>query len=188
MKENGNLREIGLKKVTALLIGAVAAAVATILLIAVFAFIMLKAELSASAENIGIICISVISCFAGGSFAAGEMRREGFSGDWLWDVCTFCFCYCYGREAGSRSLHRCFLCLQPFFIAPGAECLAGCSAEKTLPYKNVCVILHKGVSSVTSASALRFRGDVRMDNIRGSSPGRRWFRRERNGVSDYIED
>ena len=125
MKENGNLREIGLKKMTALLIGAVAAAVATILLIAVFAFIMLKAELSASAENIGIICISVISCFAGGFFCGRRNEKRGF----LWGLAVGCLYFLFllllRAGSGQQIVAQMFSLFTTFLYCAGSGMLGG---------------------------------------------------------------
>lgn len=74
-----------------LLIGAVAAALMTILLIGIFAFIMLKTEMSPGVEGIGIICISVVSCFAGGFFCGRRNDTRGF----LWGLAVGCLYFLF---------------------------------------------------------------------------------------------
>ena len=46
----------------------------TLLFLAFFSFLMLKISLSAEIENIGLIIISVVSCFVGGFFCGKKNR------------------------------------------------------------------------------------------------------------------
>ena len=82
MKTEGSHGKVDLRKVQALLTGVVAAAMATIFLLAVFALIVWKMEPSAGAENVGVICVSVLSCFAGGFFCGKKNDTKGF----LWGL------------------------------------------------------------------------------------------------------
>ena len=126
MKTEGIFVSSAGKKVFSLLIGAVAAALMTLLLIGIFAFIMLKTEMSPGVEGIGIICISVVSCFAGGFFCGRRNDTRGFCGDLLWGVCIFCFYCCSGPAAGRNCPQRRFLFLPHFCTAPAAGCWAEC--------------------------------------------------------------
>ena len=125
MKTDGIFDREGMKKVLALLTGAAAAAAATILLIAIFAFIMLKTEMSASAENIGIICISVISCFAGGFFCGRKNEKRGF----LWGLAVGCLYFlfifllrlCSGQDVSMKV----FQLFTTFFYCAGSGMLGG---------------------------------------------------------------
>lgn len=72
------------KKGTTLLISAVLASLVTLILVAVFAFILLRTDLSAGTVNIGLIVISVISCFAGGFFCGKKVKKRSF----LWGLFT----------------------------------------------------------------------------------------------------
>ena len=90
MKTEGSHGKVDLRKVQALLTGVVAAAMATILLLAVFALIVWKMEPSVGAENVGVICVSVLSCFAGGFFCGKKNDTKGF----LWK----CLCYTTRRS------------------------------------------------------------------------------------------
>lgn len=82
MKIDSGVYKNTLPKVIALLEGLFLAALLTFFLLAVFAFIMLRTEISAGAENIGLICICVISCFAGGFFCGKKNDTKGF----LWGL------------------------------------------------------------------------------------------------------
>lgn len=125
MKTEGIFVNSAGKKVVALLIGAVAAALMTLLLIGIFAFIMLKTEMSASAENIGIICISVISCFAGGFFCGRRNDTRGF----LWGLAVGCLYFlfllllrlCSGQDISARA----FSLFTTFLYCAGSGMLGG---------------------------------------------------------------
>lgn len=91
MKTDGNLREMGWKKMSVLLQGAIAAGMVTLLLLAVFAFVMLKTEMAGGGESIGIICISVLSCFAGGFFCGRKNDTKGF----LWGLAVGCLYFLF---------------------------------------------------------------------------------------------
>lgn len=54
----------------------------TLLFLAFFSFLMLKISLSAEIENIGLIIISVVSCFVGGFFCGKKNRSRAF----LWGL------------------------------------------------------------------------------------------------------
>lgn len=91
MKTDGNIQETGWKKAATLFVGAIAAAIVTLLLLAVFAFIMLKTEMTGEGESIGIICISVLSCFAGGFFCGRKNDTKGF----LWGLAVGCLYFLF---------------------------------------------------------------------------------------------
>lgn len=69
-------------KISALVMSILTSVIITLLALAILAFLMLRMELSSNAENIGLICISVISCFAGGFFCGKKNRKKGF----LWGL------------------------------------------------------------------------------------------------------
>lgn len=79
--DSGNYKII-LPKALALLKGLFLSVLLTFFLLAVFAFIMLRTDLSAGAENIGLILICVIACFCGGFFCGRKNDTKGF----LWGL------------------------------------------------------------------------------------------------------
>lgn len=89
MKIDSGIYKNTLPKAVAFVEGLVLAVVLTLLLLAVFAFIMLRAELSAGAENIGLIGICVIACFSGGFFCGKKNDTKGF----LWGLAVGSFFY-----------------------------------------------------------------------------------------------
>ncbi|MCD8021405.1 MAG: TIGR04086 family membrane protein [Clostridiales bacterium] len=76
------IRKTGAQKFITLLIGTVTAAMVTALSLLIFALIILKTELSSSGQEIEVICISVLSCFAGGFFCGKKNGARGF----LWGL------------------------------------------------------------------------------------------------------
>ena len=82
MKIDSGIYKNTLPKAVAFVEGLVLAVVLTLLLLAVFAFVMLRAELSAGAENIGLTGICVIACFSGGFFCGKKNNAIGF----LWGL------------------------------------------------------------------------------------------------------
>ena len=55
-----------MERAAGLFLSALIAVLLTMLFLAVFAFAMLKGNLSASVEKIGLIVMSVVACFVGG--------------------------------------------------------------------------------------------------------------------------
>lgn len=73
-----------LEKAGALFLSAGIAVLITLFFLAVLAFAMLKGSLSSSVENIGLIVISVLSCFAGGFFCGKKNTKKRY----LWGLAT----------------------------------------------------------------------------------------------------
>ena len=71
-----------IKKGRNLLFAAALSAVVTVVGILLFAFVIWKAEIPATAENVGLIIISVISCFLSGLFVGKKNRERRF----LWGL------------------------------------------------------------------------------------------------------
>lgn len=125
MKTDGNIQETGWKKTATLLVGAIAAAIVTLLLLVVFAFIMLKTEMTGEGESIGIICISVLSCFAGGFFCGRKNDTKGF----LWGLAVGCLYFLFllllrigsGQEISTGAIQL----LTTFLYCGGSGMLGG---------------------------------------------------------------
>lgn len=125
MKTEGIIGKYAGKKMIALFIGAVAAAFMTLLLIGIFAFVMLKTEMSSGAESIGIICISVISCFVGGFFCGRRNDTKGF----LWGLAVGCLYFLFllllrvgsGQEISTKA----FSLFTTFLYCAGSGMLGG---------------------------------------------------------------
>lgn len=124
MKTEGSHGKVDLRKVQALLTGVVAAAMATIFLLAVFALIVWKMEPSAGAENVGVICVSVLSCFAGDFSAERRTIRKVSCGDWLWASCILRCLFCCGLAAARMWERISFPFLPHFYTVPAAGCWA----------------------------------------------------------------
>lgn len=72
----------GIQKAFFLAGGFLLSSLLTFLLLAFFAFLMLRMDVSANVENIGLILISIFSCFAGGFFCGKKNQSRGF----LWGL------------------------------------------------------------------------------------------------------
>lgn len=70
------------EKTGKLLVSVLIAILLTMLFLAVFAFAMLKGSLSVSVEKIGLIVMSIISCFVGGFWCGKKNRRKRY----LWGL------------------------------------------------------------------------------------------------------
>lgn len=125
MKTEGIFVSSAGKKVFSLLIGAVAAALMTLLLIGIFAFIMLKTEMSPGVEEIGIICISVVSCFAGGFFCGRRNDTRGF----LWGLAVGCLYFLFllllRAGSGQELSTKAFSLFTTFLYCAGSGMLGG---------------------------------------------------------------
>lgn len=125
MKTEGIFVSSAGKKVFSLLIGAVAAALMTLLLIGIFAFIMLKTEMSPGVEGIGIICISVVSCFAGGFFCGRRNDTRGF----LWGLAVGCLYFLFllllRAGSGQEFSTKAFSLFTTFLYCAGSGMLGG---------------------------------------------------------------
>lgn len=125
MKTDGTIRETGRKKVFALLLGTITAGMVTLLLLSVFALLLLKTEMSGGGESIGIICISVVSCFAGGFFCGRKNDTKGF----LWGLAVGCLYFlfllllrlCSGQDSSARGIQL----FTTFLYCAGSGMLGG---------------------------------------------------------------
>lgn len=125
MKTEGIFVSSAGKKVFSILIGAVASALMTLLLIGIFAFIMLKTEMSPGVEGVGIICISVISCFAGGFFCGRRNNTRGF----LWGLAVGCLYFLFllllKAGSGQELSTKVFSLFTTFLYCAGSGMLGG---------------------------------------------------------------
>ena len=76
-----------MERAAGLFLSALIAVLLTMLFLAVFAFAMLKGNLSASVEKIGLIVMSVMACFVGG-FLCGKGNNTAA-------CCTTCRLHSY---------------------------------------------------------------------------------------------
>lgn len=125
MKNEGETGKITGTKVMSMFTGLAAAAVATVLFLAVFAFVLLKSGMSAQVGNIGVICISVLSCFAGGFFCGRKNEKRGF----LWGLAVGILYFCLllpvrmlgGQPMSGQGIHM----LTSFLYCTGSGMLGG---------------------------------------------------------------
>ena len=71
-----------MERAAGLFLSALIAVLLTMLFLAVFAFAMLKGNLSASVEKIGLIVMSVMACFVGGFLCGKKNIKTVFMGAW----------------------------------------------------------------------------------------------------------
>ena len=114
-----------LQKGIGLIGGLLLSAVLTIGFLALFAFLMLQMELSTGAENVGLILICILSCFAGGFFCGKKNKTKGF----LWGLAIGLLYYivivllrlCVGNNLPVISLHF----ITAFFYCGASGMLGG---------------------------------------------------------------
>lgn len=82
MKLDSEMCRAGIKRGGILAGSILLAAALTAIFLAIFAFLLLRIEFSRNVENIGLIVISVLSCFTGGFYCGKKNHTRGF----LWGL------------------------------------------------------------------------------------------------------
>lgn len=125
MKMEEEWYKLGAGKMIALVWGTIMAAVVTFLLLGIFAFVMLKMEISIGVENIGVICISVLSCLAGGFICGKKNVTRGF----LWGLAVgllyFCLLLLLRLSGGQENSEQGIQLFTTFLYCVGSGMLGG---------------------------------------------------------------
>lgn len=109
-----------MERIGKLFLSVLIAVLLTMLFLAIFAFAMLKGNLSASVEKIGLIAISTISCFVGGFLCGKKNTKKRY----LWGLCAGIL-YCLFFAIVRVGMGQAFLGDMSAFFTTLLYCAAG---------------------------------------------------------------